>query len=37
MTACEMRAYAAAGHFKAVYMGPKVEACLRSSTPAAKR
>jgi glutamate 5-kinase len=29
VTASEMRAYAAAGHFKAGSMGPKVEACLR--------
>src|SRR5690606_34742190 len=29
VTAGEMRAYAAAGHFKAGSMGPKVEACLR--------
>ncbi|HEX5642881.1 MAG TPA: hypothetical protein VFZ86_11170, partial [Thermoleophilia bacterium] len=29
VTASQMRAYAAAGHFKAGSMGPKVEACLR--------
>ncbi len=29
VTASEMRAYAAEGHFKAGSMGPKVEACLR--------
>ena len=29
VTASEMRAYAADGHFKAGSMGPKVEACLR--------
>jgi carbamate kinase len=29
VTASEMRAHAAAGHFKAGSMGPKVEACLR--------
>jgi len=29
VTAGEMRAYAAEGHFKAGSMGPKVEACLR--------
>ena len=29
VSASEMRAYAAAGHFKAGSMGPKVEACLR--------
>jgi carbamate kinase len=29
LTAAEMRALAAAGHFKAGSMGPKVEACLR--------
>jgi carbamate kinase len=29
VTASEMRAYAAQGHFKAGSMGPKVEACLR--------
>ena len=29
VTAGEMRAYAAQGHFKAGSMGPKVEACLR--------
>lgn len=29
VTAGQMRAYAAAGHFKAGSMGPKVEACLR--------
>ncbi len=29
VTASAMRAYAAAGHFKAGSMGPKVEACLR--------
>ena len=29
VTASQMRAFAAAGHFKAGSMGPKVEACLR--------
>ena len=29
VTASQMRAYAAEGHFKAGSMGPKVEACLR--------
>ncbi len=29
VSASQMRAYAAAGHFKAGSMGPKVEACLR--------
>ena len=29
VTASQMRAYAAQGHFKAGSMGPKVEACLR--------
>jgi carbamate kinase len=29
VTAAEMRAYAAAGHFKAGSMGPKIEACMR--------
>ena len=29
VTASQMRAYAAGGHFKAGSMGPKVEACLR--------
>ena len=29
VTASQMRAYAADGHFKAGSMGPKVEACLR--------
>jgi len=29
VTAAQMRAYAAEGHFKAGSMGPKVEACLR--------
>ena len=44
VTASQMRAYAAEGHFKAGSMGPKVEACLRfvdaggeASSPASPR